>query len=38
MRRILARKDPEADLEADKDYTDWPALDTLVDGWLTGPA
>ncbi|KRS17189.1 flavodoxin domain-containing protein [Roseovarius indicus] len=38
MRRILARKDPEADLEADKDYTDWPALDTLVDSWLTGPA
>lgn len=34
MRRIIAAKDPEADLDADKDYTDWPALDALIDGWM----
>lgn len=33
MRRILAAKDPEADPEADLEYTDWAALDRLVDGW-----
>jgi menaquinone-dependent protoporphyrinogen oxidase len=34
MRRIVAAKDPEADLDADREYTDWKALDTLVDDWL----
>lgn len=31
MRRIIAAKDPAADLDADKEYTDWKALDTLID-------
>ncbi len=31
MRRIIAAKDPDADLDADKEYTDWKALDTLID-------
>ncbi|MDR9482714.1 MAG: flavodoxin domain-containing protein, partial [Salibaculum sp.] len=34
MRRIIATKDPEADLDTDRDYTDWPALDALVDDWV----
>ncbi|WP_323786177.1 flavodoxin domain-containing protein [Thalassovita sp.] len=34
MRRILAAKDPDADLDADKEYTDWAALEALVDEWL----
>ncbi|MBR9651175.1 flavodoxin domain-containing protein [Thalassovita aquimarina] len=34
MRRILAQKDPEADLDQDKEYTDWPALDALIAEWL----
>ncbi|SLN72538.1 Protoporphyrinogen IX dehydrogenase [menaquinone] [Roseivivax jejudonensis] len=34
MRRIIAVKDPKADLDAGKDYTDWPALDALVHDWL----
>lgn len=34
MRRIVAARDPEADLDWDREYTDWPALDALVDGWL----
>ena len=34
MRRIVAAKDPGADLDSDIEYTDWPALDGLVDGWL----
>lgn len=34
MRRIVAKKDPDADLDADREYTDWPALDAVVDGWL----
>lgn len=33
MRRIIATKDPDADPEVDKEYTDWPALDALVDDW-----
>ena len=33
MRRIVAAKDPQADLDADKEYTDWKALDTLIDGF-----
>lgn len=38
MRRIVAAKDPQADLDADHEYTDWAALDALVDGWLAGLA
>ena len=34
MRRIVAAKDPGADLDSDIEYTDWPALEALVDGWL----
>lgn len=34
MRRIIATKDPEADLDADRDFTDWKALDALIDDWL----
>lgn len=34
MKRILATKDPEADPDTDREYTDWPALDALVDGWI----
>ncbi|ANT62857.1 hypothetical protein AYJ57_20420 (plasmid) [Salipiger sp. CCB-MM3] len=34
MRRIIAMKDPEAHLDSDKEYTDWAALDRLVDAWL----
>ncbi|KPP93050.1 MAG: menaquinone-dependent protoporphyrinogen oxidase HemG [Rhodobacteraceae bacterium HLUCCA08] len=34
MRRIIATKDPKADLDTDHEYTDWPALDALVDGWI----
>ena len=34
MRRIIAAKNPEADLDADKEYTDWPAVDAMVDDWL----
>lgn len=36
MRRILAAKEPDADLDADREYTDWPALEALIDGWLAG--
>jgi menaquinone-dependent protoporphyrinogen oxidase len=38
MRRILAAKDPEADPEADLEYTDWAALDREVDAWLDSAA
>jgi menaquinone-dependent protoporphyrinogen oxidase len=34
MRRIIAQKDAQADLSADKEYTDWAALDAALDGWL----
>ena len=34
MRRIIAKKDPEADLDHGKEYTDWQALDALLDDWL----
>ena len=34
MRRIVAAKNPDADLDADADFTDWPALDALIDGRL----
>lgn len=35
MRRIIAAKDPGADLAEDKEYTDWPVLFTAVTNWLT---
>ncbi len=35
MRRIIATKDPEADLDWDKEYTDWDALDADIDAWLS---
>ena len=34
MRRIIAAKDPDADLDRNKEYTDWASLDGLVDAWL----
>lgn len=33
MRRIIARKDDVADPDLDHDYTDWHALNRLVDDW-----
>lgn len=36
MRRIVAGKDPGIDLDADKEYTDWPALDAVVKDWMAG--
>ncbi len=36
MRRIVAKKDPTADLDADHEYTDWAALDAVFDGWVAG--
>lgn len=34
MRRIVGAKDPDADLQADKDYTDWDSLGQVVDDWM----
>jgi menaquinone-dependent protoporphyrinogen oxidase len=34
MRRIIAAKDPDADPDADKEYTDWPVLNATLDQWL----
>ena len=34
MRRIIAKKDPDADLDRDREYTDWDKLDAEIDGWL----
>ena len=34
MRRIIAARDPQADPRADVEYTDWPALDALIDDWM----
>lgn len=34
MRRIIAAKDPDADLDADREYTDWSAVNRVVDEWL----
>lgn len=31
MRRIIAAKDPVADLDSDKEYTDWTALEAIID-------
>lgn len=36
MRRIVAARDPEADPDEDREYTDWQALDTSIDDWLAG--
>jgi len=36
MRRIVAKKDPGADLDRDHDYTDWDALAELADGFAAG--
>ncbi|MGR3321822.1 MAG: flavodoxin domain-containing protein [Pseudooceanicola sp.] len=36
MRHILARKDPDADPAADKEYTDWAALKAMLAEWTTG--
>ena len=36
MRRIIAKKDPDIDPDASHEYTDWPALDRLVDDWMSG--
>lgn len=33
MRRILALKDPSADLSADVEYTDWQALSAVLADW-----
>lgn len=38
MRRIIAAKDPEADLDWDKEYTDWDDLDAQVDAWIAEQA
>lgn len=38
MRRILAVRDPAADPHADREYTDWPALEALAGEWLAGLA
>lgn len=35
MRRIISAKDPEANLSADKVYTDWAQLDANLSGWLS---
>lgn len=34
MRRIIAKKDPDADLDWDREYTDWEALDATLGRWL----
>jgi menaquinone-dependent protoporphyrinogen oxidase len=34
MRRIVAARDPDANLDTDHDYTDWSALAALVDTWM----
>lgn len=36
MRRIIALKTPDANLDEDVEYTDWAALDALCDDWLGG--
>ena len=34
MRRIILTKDPAADPAADREYTDWTALDAVTLDWL----
>lgn len=36
MRYIQSRKDPTARRGKDAEYTDWAALDTVIDDWLSG--
>lgn len=36
MKRIAAQKDQTVDPTRDKEYTDWPALERTVEGWLAG--
>lgn len=36
MRYIQGQKDPTARSGKDVEYTDWAALDTMVDDWLSG--
>lgn len=36
MRRIIAAKDPDQDLSADREYTDWAGLTRAVDDWIRG--
>lgn len=38
MRRVIAAKDPEADLDRGKEYTDWDDLDAQVDAWIARSA
>mgnify|MGYP001824952267 CR=1 FL=1 len=38
MRRILANKDPSADLSADIEYTDWAALNAVLADWTASVA
>ncbi|MBO6883896.1 MAG: protoporphyrinogen oxidase [Marivita sp.] len=38
MRRIIAAKDPEADLDWDKEYTDWDDLNAQMDTWIASHA
>lgn len=33
MRRIIASRDPESDLNSDQVYTDWLSLDRIIDDW-----
>jgi len=35
MRKIIVRNDPSADPSSDHDYTDWRALDGVIDSWLS---
>ena len=34
MRRIIAKKDPDADPSEDKEYTNWVELNAWINGWL----
>lgn len=36
MRRIIASKDLDVDLDADLEFTDWDSLNLIVDNWLSG--
>ena len=35
MRRIVGAKDPDANLDMDKEYTDWKMLDACIDSWMS---
>ena len=34
MRKIISAKDPEADLDHDKEYTDWDEVKAAVEHWI----